>query len=370
MINPEKRADFLRKKLIKDKKYLIAQIQIGPGGQYPTKRKVLGDYFRYKDYLDPIENSDWFSANLEEIWSPKFLRLRDNFLELPPEKIKKLEFQNPPYSAAFRFFGEKGDPRKYAKVFTIQVAGCNFDCNYCYVPVQLKIGDAKFGKYFLAKEIVDNFLKIKERRGNEDWNVLRISGGEPLCIVPEMIIDIQKEIEKRSPQTYIWIDTNLSTIKYIKEFEKELKRVLQKRNVGVVGCFKGFDENDFSILTGVEPKFYANQFETAKILVQWKVDIYFYLVPLIYEDNLEKKIENFIQKLQKIHKNLPLRVEIIPIIVSYQAAKINIEEKTLQGRPLPKIPQTTVFDLWYNKILPKFYSKKELEKYCCEVDIN
>lgn len=37
------------------------------------------------------------------------------------------------------------------------------------------------------------------------------------------------------------------------------------------------------------------------------------------------------------------------------------------GRPLPKTDQRTIFDLWYNKILPKFYPQEELDKYCCEI---
>jgi len=366
MINPEKRADILRKTLIKNGKYLIAQI--GGQGQDPGERKVLDVYFRYKDCLDPIENPDWFSTTLEKVWSPKFLSLRENFFNLPVEQIKKLEFQNPSYSAAFRLFCKRGDPRKYTKVFTFQIAGCNFDCNYCFVPPQLKSGDVRFGKYFSAKEIVDHFLKMKGQRKNEEWNILRITGGEPLTIVPEIVLDIQREIEKRCPQIYLWIETNISTPKYLKKFEKELKEAFQK-NVGVVGCFKGIDAREFSILSGAESRFYEHQFETVKLLISLGADIYFYQPALIYEDNLEKKIENFVIKLQKVHRNLPLRMEAIPIIVNYPAAKINIEEKTKQGRPLPKIPQATFFNLWYNKILPKFYSKKELEKYCCEVDI-
>jgi len=65
MINPEKRTDILRKTLIKNGKYLIAQI--GGQGQDPGERKVLDVYFRYKDCLDPIENPDWFSATLKEV---------------------------------------------------------------------------------------------------------------------------------------------------------------------------------------------------------------------------------------------------------------------------------------------------------------
>jgi len=366
MINPEKSAGILRKTLIKNNKYLIAQV--GGQGQERRDRKILDVYFRYKDYLDPIENPDWFSAPLKEVWSPKFLGLRENFLNLKVQRIKRLEYQNPPYSAAFRFLGEKGDPRKYAKVFTLQVGGCNYDCNYCYVPNQLKSGDARFGKYFSAKEIVDHFLEIKKQRKDEQWNVLRISGGETLTIIPEIVLDMEKEISKRAPETYIWIDTNLSNTRHIKQFEKELKKVFNKRNVGVVGCFKGVDKNDFSILTGVEQKFYKEQFETARILIEMGADLYIYLPALVYEDDIEKKMKSFVKKAQRIHKNLPLRVEVLSII-DYPAAIMNMKEKTKIGRPMPKVSQGIFFDYWYNRVLPKFYSEEELKKYCCQVPI-
>ena len=367
MINPKKRAAILRKTLIRDNRYLIAQIE---GQKQDPLGKILDVYFRYKDYLDPAANPDWFSATLEEVWSPKFLGLRPNFLNLPLEKVKKLEFQNPPYSAAFRLSDKKGDPKKYTKVFTLQVAGCNFDCNYCYVPTHLKSGNPEFGKYFSAEEIIEQFLRVKEQKRDEEWNVLRISGGEPMTIVPEILLDIEKEISRRTPNTYIWIETNLSSLKYLKKIERELKEVFSKKNIGVEACFKGVDERDFSILTGVESKFYEDQFETTRLLIDLGADIYFYFPALIYENNIKEKIENFIKKLRKIHKNLPLRTEVISIIEDYPASKINIENKERQGRPLPKTDQRIVFDLWYNKMLPKFYPKEDLEKYCCEVKLD
>jgi hypothetical protein len=48
---------------------------------------------------------------------------------------------------------------------------------------------------------------------------------------------------------------------------------------------------------------------------------------------------------------------------------INIREKANQGRPMPTIDQKLVFDLWYNKLLPKLYSKEMLNKFCCEIPL-
>ncbi|MDF1497834.1 MAG: hypothetical protein P1P85_00550 [Patescibacteria group bacterium] len=53
MINPNKKANTLRNKLIKNNKYLLAKIS--GTGQDPGERKILSKYFRYKDYIDDIK---------------------------------------------------------------------------------------------------------------------------------------------------------------------------------------------------------------------------------------------------------------------------------------------------------------------------
>ena len=225
----------------------------------------------------------------------------------------------------------------------------------------------KNGKYFSAKEIIEIFLKAR-KISSEPLNVIRLTGGE-IIIAPEIIIDIYEELEKRDlNEVYIWIDTNLSTKRYIENVENGLKPIFKKRNVGVIGCFKGVSKEDFSIITGAEQRFYENQFKTAKLFLDWKADFYAYLPALVYENNIEAKIKGFIEKLRLLNKNLPLRIE-VDMIVEYSSALINMIEKSKQGRPLPKTDQRTFFDLWYNKLLPIYYSKKMLNKFSCEVPL-
>lgn len=365
MLDPEELAALMRKRVAKDSRYLLAKI--AGSGQAPGERKILNEFFRYKDYLDPAENEDWFAASLEEVWSPKFLGLRENFRELPLERVKKLEFQNPPYSAAYRLKGKQGDPREYTKVFTLQIAACNYDCNYCYVPRVLKTCYPEFSRYFTAREIVENFLRCRE---SMPLNVLRISGGEPLAIVPEMVIDIYAELESRSlcEEVYLWVDTNLSTSRFMERVEGDLKSVLSKRNVGVVGCFKGVNERDFSLLTGAREEFYDCQFETAKLLLSWKCDFYCYLPALVYGDRIEEKLREFIERQRELNRHLPLRTEVI-VILPYPAMKVNAERCAKSGRSLPKTDQRDVLDAWYNRLLPEFYDARMLSLYCCEVEL-
>jgi len=366
MFDIEKRAELIRPKMMKDGKYLIARI--GGSVQETDPNKILDMYFRYKNYIsgDNEFENEWLIVKFKEIWSTKFLGLIDNFWSKSIDEIKKLEYQNPPYSAAYRLIGKTEDPRNYNKVFAIQVSGCTFECNFCYVPPEINKANPVLGKFFSPKEIIDYFLSAKSK-SKEPMNVIRITGGEP-TLIPEIIIDIYNEIEKRKLELYLWIDTNLSMTKYIENVESDLKNIIQKRNVGVVGCFKGVCKEDFSILTGAEPRFYENQFETAKLLLDWKTDFYIYLPALVYENNIENKIKEFIKRLQNLNKNLPLRVEML-IIKDYPGAVINIREKEKEGRPMPKTDQRVVFDLWYDKLLPKYYSKDMLSKFCCEIPL-
>jgi uncharacterized Fe-S cluster-containing radical SAM superfamily protein len=314
----------------------------------------LNEFFRYKDYVDDPE---WIKASEEEKWSDKFLGLnRDGF--------KKTEFQNPTYAASYNL---KRNLSEFTKVFTVQVAGCNYSCNYCFVPRELNSGSEKYGKFFSAEEIVDEFLKIKS--GSETaMNIIRISGGECL-IIPEIIIDVYKAMIKKSPESYLWIDTNLSTYDILNKYKPELKKFLSQKNVGVVGCFKGTTRKDFSLITGAKEEFYKEQFEIAKLLIDLGADFYAYVPAYVYgEKSAEEKLESFLRELQKANKKLPLRLEILKI-EDFPASKINFKLAEKEGRAIPKTPQELVFKLWHKKILPKYFPAGELGKFCCEIQL-
>ncbi|MBW6440539.1 hypothetical protein K0B03_00730 [Patescibacteria group bacterium] len=56
-------------------------------------------------------------------------------------------------------------------------------------------------------------------------------------------------------------------------------------------------------------------------------------------------------------------------IEDFPAAKINVELAQKEGRTIPNTSQEIFFDLWYNKLQPKYYSKEELKKFCCEIEL-
>ncbi|MBN2203293.1 MAG: radical SAM protein [Candidatus Aenigmarchaeota archaeon] len=363
MFDPVKRADMLRPLMLKNGKFLISRIAgTGEEVKEDEDRIAYSTYFKFKWYIDLPEQ---LSLSPAELWSPNLLGLVDNPLSSSLRDIKKLEFQNPPFSAAFRMKGKHGDPKDYNRAFTIQLSGCNYNCNYCFVPPETNACNPNFSKYFSVKEIVDYFLKAREDF-NEPINVVRVTGGENM-IVPEFVIELYNELEKIDG-TYLWIDTNLSATKHMENVENELKDVLKRRNVGVTGCFKGTCKEDFSLITGAQQSFFDDQFKAAKLFLDWKTDLYVYLPALVYGNSVEQKIDGFVNMLQALNKNLPLRVEML-IIHEYPAAKRNMELKSKEKRPIPLTDQRKVFDSWYNKILPKYYSKEMLSKFCCEVPL-
>lgn len=348
--------------MMKEGKFLISRIE--GTGQDP---RVIDVYFRYYDYIgdDTVIGKQWLEASAKERWSPKFLGLSPNFESKEMKEVKKLQYQNPAYSAAFRLKGKLGDPKDFNVAFAVQLSGCTYACNFCYVPSQVNMANPALGMFFSSKEIIEHFIKAGEK-SKELINVLRITGGEP-TIVPEIMLELYDRLEE-IPGKYLWIDTNLSTAKYLLRLEDDLKDIMKKRNVGVVGCFKGFCKEDFSIITGAKPEFYENQFEAAKLFLDWKTDFYVYLPSLIYEDDVENKARTFIGRLRELNKNLPLRVEMLDIR-EIGGALENMRQKEREGRPMPKTDQRLVFDLWYNKLLPKFYSKEMLNKFCCEIPL-
>lgn len=198
-------------------------------------------------------------------------------------------------------------------------------------------------------------------------NVVRVSGGNP-TIAPEMILDLWQELKIASPKTYLWIDSNLSTSEYMAALGNEFKEMLRKKNVGVVGCFKGVNAEEFATITGAMSDSFAQQFETAEWLIEQGTDFYVYLPDLVYGGDVEGKLINFAQELMKIRKNLPLRAEMLAIN-DYQGALKNIERCAKLGRLMPATNQRIVLDAWYNKVLPRLYESSELNKFCCEVSL-
>ena len=193
-----------------------------------------------------------------------------------------------------------------------QLAACNVNCWYCFVPNALKCADSKMSRWFTAEEMVKSY-----RDCTRNIRVLDLSGGNPeLC--PEWILDSMRALEKMnlSEDVYLWSDDTLTTDFLFDMDRRDIAYMSSYPMYGKVCCFKGFDEESFSFNSGLEPKSYEGQFQRFERYLDLGFDLYGY-VTLTCGDtvNIEEKINTFLDRLQKIHPLLPLRTIPLKILV-------------------------------------------------------
>jgi hypothetical protein len=108
---------------------------------------------------------------------------------------------------------------------------------------------------------------------------------------------------------YLWSDDNLSNDYFFRHLSgADIELIQNYRNYGKVCCFKGFDHESFSFNTSAEPQFFDQQFELFRRYLQLGIDLYAYTTfTAPSAKNLPKSMIQFVDRLQKLHPNLPLR---------------------------------------------------------------
>ena len=197
-----------------------------------------------------------------------------------------------------------------AQVF--QFAACSWRCWYCFVPYPLLDASRKHAEFFSAAELIDLWVAEHNRPPMID-----LTGGAPE-LVPEWILWMMQELQRRglSDRTYLWSDDSLSNELFwtcLSESEREF--IARYRNYGRVCCLKGFDERSFSFNTRAHPDQFGLQFERLRRLTELGLDLYVY-VTFTTDDvtDLKTKLCRFVDCLEDINQNLPLRV--VPLRVA------------------------------------------------------
>jgi uncharacterized Fe-S cluster-containing radical SAM superfamily protein len=247
-----------------------------------------------------------------------------------------------------------------AQVF--QIASCNLNCWYCFVPNNLKIGDRNHSSYFTSEQMIDMFIKE-----NINIRIIDLSGGNPE-LTPEWILETMKALENRklSDKIYLWSDDALTTGFFFSELSKsDVRYIKQYPHFGKVGCFKGFDARSFCFNTSLDGSFFDKQFELFQNYLTLGIDIYGYVTfTTDCLDNLEEKIHLFIHRLKGIHSFLPLRI--VPLkIIEFSPVKQRLNQKY----EVAINNQTTVFHEWRRQ-LHKLYSNDQLAQRICDVSIS
>ena len=246
-----------------------------------------------------------------------------------------------------------------AQVF--QIASCNLNCWYCFVPDSLKCANNKNSTWFTANEMIDLFKK-----SDPTTKVIDLSGGNPE-LVPEWVVSTMKALNKNELQkdVYLWSDDTLTTDFMFRFLNSEdLAFMKSYKNYGKVCCFKGYDVHSFSFNTRLPEAFYNKQFENFLKYLELGLDLYGYVTFTTDSINdLEEKMYIFIDKLKQCHPLLPLRVVPLKIAIfsSMQSRMNPVYEKSLYN-------QILVFKEW-RKQLQLHYNAELLNENICNISL-
>lgn len=227
--------------------------------------------------------------------------------------------RNPlPIDPACRALGLSYESELQAQIF--QNAACNWRCWYCFVPFPLLEGREDQGGWFTADDLLKLYLREPEPTRAK---MIDLTGGQP-DLTPEWVPWTMEALRahKLEGKVYLWSDDNLSNDYFWRVLtDAERSLVATYKGYGKVACFKGFDAESFAFNTEAAPELFDRQFELFARLFQTGIDLYAYVtLTTPREKGICDGVARFVDRLQEIHENLPLRT--VPLkIVSFEVVK-------------------------------------------------
>ncbi len=238
-------------------------------------------------------------------------------------------------------------------VQVFQVAKCNLNCWWCFIPDEYKTCSMEHTRWYSADDLIELYI----RDAKDISNVIDISGGNPE-LVPEFVLGMMQGLERAgvSDKVYLWSDDVLTTdYLFTKLNKKQIEYMTEYRHYGKVACFKGIDSESFSYNTCNSIGGFENQLSMAKRYIDAGFDIYFYIVLTMLDTNrIDERISALFDQLQKIAYYLPLRI--VPIKIKKFATN---EHRFSVERNQAIENQYMVLEEWRNE-LSKRYTAKEL----------
>lgn len=204
------------------------------------------------------------------------------------------------------------NPTDMVEAQVFQIAACNANCWYCFVPDTLKCADNRLSKWFTADEMIKLYLD-----NVPNVRILDLSGGNPE-LAPEWVVETMRSLEthQKVDDIYLWSDDTLTTDFLLDMDESKIKYMSTYPMYGKVCCFKGFDAKSFSFNSGLASYAFEKQFERFEKYLELGFDLYGYVTLTCPDINgIEEKIGQFFDKLQQIHPLLPLRTVPLKIFV-------------------------------------------------------
>ena len=264
-----------------------------------------------------------------------------------------------PTVPAARALGLESPNAMTAQVF--QNAACPWRCWYCFVPYNLLSADPKRSRWLSADELVE--LYQKEASAPQ---LIDLTGGSP-DLIPEWSVWMMEALEKAglSKSTYLWTDDNLSTTYIFDHLSTdELDQLQSYDNYGRVCCFKGFDPNSFTFNTRAQGTDFDRQFEIMRRLLTLDIDLYGYLtLTAVTDQDMATHISAFIDRLQELSTNLPLRI--VPLRIGMYGP-VSSRMTTEHARSL-QVQETAI--AYWNEELEKRFSSVIRNLSICDIPL-
>jgi uncharacterized Fe-S cluster-containing radical SAM superfamily protein len=247
-----------------------------------------------------------------------------------------------------------------AQVF--QNAVCNWRCWYCFVPFPLLDGRKAHSQMMSVGNLIDLWSAEQNRP-----KLIDLSGGQPE-IVPEWILWTMRELLARNldKEVYLWSDDNLSTDYFWRHLTSADREFIRSYAMyGRVCCLKGFDPGSFSFNTNAAPQEYDRQFVLLRRLVELGLNLYCYVTfTTDRTEDLQTRISTFVDRLQSLDENLPLRT--VPLKIEVFGPT---QTRLTTARIASLTNQFSVVDAWSSE-LARRYSATSLSMHISDVPLS
>ncbi|CAL7960850.1 putative Fe-S oxidoreductase [Gammaproteobacteria bacterium] len=211
--------------------------------------------------------------------------------------------------------------RDYNYHVIIQSAVCNFRCFYCYVDYSFLGGKMV---EVAADEVIKQFLQEREKAlvNGQQYNVLRISGGEPMLIPDLTLICLRKIKELKLDDTVcVKTETNLSPLAKVNGLAlaaewADFEELSKYKNFIIHPTVHGISAKNLHNNCSVDPVVFDMVCEGLQTLIDYQLDFY---PSFGANTTIPSDVQPFFNCLKKIHKNLPLRFAVRPFKFTYDA---------------------------------------------------
>ena len=190
-----------------------------------------------------------------------------------------------------------------AQVF--QNAVCNWRCWYCFVDFELLAASRRRSRWVTADDLVDLYLAQPDRPP-----IIVLTGGQP-DLTPEWVPWMMAALTSRGldRSVYLWSDDNLSNDYFWRYLsQSQIRTIEEYPNYGRACCFKGITQEAFCFNTMAAPELFDVQFTLFERLAALNIDLYAYVTLTTPAGvDIERGVIEFLDRLQTIDRNLPLR---------------------------------------------------------------